>query len=83
MLFEGATSFWETLNGSEDFKGAGSLCHGWSAIPVYLYLKYASGISIDKESYCDVFSKVNAEAKVQNRFFCSKEGNVNEKNVVI
>lgn len=41
MLFDGATSFWETLIGSEDFNGAGSLCHGWSAIPVYLYLKYA------------------------------------------
>lgn len=37
MLAEGATSFWETLNGESDFDGAGSLCHGWSAIPIYYY----------------------------------------------
>ncbi|MBO4356470.1 MAG: family 78 glycoside hydrolase catalytic domain [Clostridia bacterium] len=43
MLSEGATSFWETIKGSEDFNRAGSLCHGWSAIPIkYLceLLKY-------------------------------------------
>lgn len=38
MLDEGATTFWETENGWHDFGDAGSLCHGWSAIPVY-YLK--------------------------------------------
>ena len=37
MLSCGATSFWETLKGHEDFNGAGSLCHGWSALPVYYY----------------------------------------------
>lgn len=37
MLREGATSFWETMGGAEDFGGAGSLCHGWSALPVYYY----------------------------------------------
>ena len=37
MLDCGATSFWETELGSEDFDGAGSLCHGWSAMPVYYY----------------------------------------------
>lgn len=35
MLSEGATTFWETELGGDDFGGAGSLCHGWSAIPVY------------------------------------------------
>ncbi len=35
MLEKGATTFWETELGGEDFGGAGSLCHGWSAIPVY------------------------------------------------
>jgi hypothetical protein len=38
MLDEGATTFWETEKGWQDFENAGSLCHGWSAIPVY-YLK--------------------------------------------
>lgn len=40
MLFKGATSFWETQAGACDFDNAGSLCHGWSAIPVYYYHKY-------------------------------------------
>ncbi len=37
MLREGATSFWETLKGGRDFSDAGSLCHGWAALPVYYY----------------------------------------------
>ncbi len=42
MLDQGATTFWETEKGWEDFEGAGSLCHGWSAIPVYYLLKLLS-----------------------------------------
>ena len=37
MLGRGATSFWETILGEADFDGAGSLCHGWSGMPVYYY----------------------------------------------
>lgn len=37
MLAANATSFWETIEGESAFCGAGSLCHGWSAIPVYYY----------------------------------------------
>lgn len=37
MLREGATSFWETEKGDKDFSYAGSLCHGWSAMPIYYY----------------------------------------------
>lgn len=37
MLEAGATSFWETQQGAADFHGAGSLCHGWSAMPIYYY----------------------------------------------
>ena len=44
MLFRGATSFWETLKGGWDFDLAGSLCHGWSAIPVYFYYAHLLGI---------------------------------------
>jgi alpha-L-rhamnosidase len=44
MLDCGATSFWETLDGAEDFDRAGSLCHGWSAIPVYFLQAYLLGI---------------------------------------
>ena len=28
---------WETEEGDDAFDGAGSLCHGWSAVPVYIY----------------------------------------------
>ena len=44
MLMHDATSFWETIKGSCDFNQAGSLCHGWSAIPVYLYQAYVLGV---------------------------------------
>jgi len=37
MLKDGATSFWEVIEGWKAFGNAGSLCHGWSAIPVYFY----------------------------------------------
>lgn len=37
MLREGATTFWETELGASDFNDAGSLCHGWSALPIYYY----------------------------------------------
>ncbi len=37
MLDFGSTTVWETKDGHNDFDGAGSLCHGWSAIPVYYY----------------------------------------------
>ena len=37
MLDSGATSVWETAEGAPAFRNAGSLCHGWSAIPI-LYL---------------------------------------------
>ena len=37
MLHNGATTFWETIKGAQDFHDAGSLCHGWSALPIYYY----------------------------------------------
>ena len=37
MVEAGATSFWETELGADDFGGIGSLCHGWSAMPVYYF----------------------------------------------
>lgn len=37
MLDAGSTSVWETIDGASDFDGAGSLCHGWSAMPAYYY----------------------------------------------
>ncbi len=40
MLLAGADTFWETEKGASDFDHAGSLCHGWSAVPSYLFGKY-------------------------------------------
>ena len=40
MLDAGATSVWETIDGASAFENAGSLCHGWSAIPVYYLNKF-------------------------------------------
>ena len=37
MLDAGSDTVWETILGEADFNGAGSLCHGWSALPVYYY----------------------------------------------
>lgn len=35
MVLQGATAMWETAAGADDFDYAGSLCHGWSALPVF------------------------------------------------
>lgn len=38
MLAEGNT-VWETIDGASAFDNAGSLCHGWSAIPICYYTR--------------------------------------------
>lgn len=40
MIDAGSTTVWETIEGAAAFENAGSLCHGWSSIPVYYYNKY-------------------------------------------
>lgn len=59
MLYAGATSFWETAVGADDFDHAGSLCHGWSAIPIYFYYRYLLGIvpgeAERKPVFCGVY----------------------------
>ncbi len=37
MIEFGSTTVWETELGESDFANAGSLCHGWSALPIYYY----------------------------------------------
>ena len=37
MLELGNGTVWETDKGESDFSNAGSLCHGWSAMPIYYY----------------------------------------------
>ena len=40
MLDADSSATWETVDGAIAFDNAGSLCHGWSAIPIYYYHKY-------------------------------------------
>lgn len=49
MLGGGTGTVWETAVGAEDFEDAGSLCHGWSAIPIYYYHKLGVA-KYDKEA---------------------------------
>ncbi|MBQ3616232.1 MAG: hypothetical protein II993_09590, partial [Anaerotignum sp.] len=51
MLFQGATTFFETEDGAAAFSDAGSLCHGWSAIPAYLYFAYVLGLKPTSPGY--------------------------------
>lgn len=44
MIYSGANSLWETSVGAEDFSNAGSLCHAWSAVPVYVLYRYHIGL---------------------------------------
>lgn len=37
MLEANSDTVWETSEGSVAFDNAGSLCHGWSAVPIYIY----------------------------------------------
>lgn len=43
MLYSGADTLWETSVGASDFDDAGSLCHAWSAVPVYILYRYHLG----------------------------------------
>lgn len=39
MLDFGSTTVWEEIKGAKAFDNAGSLCHGWSAVPIHFYHK--------------------------------------------
>lgn len=74
MLYHGATAFWETDDGADAFDRAGSLCHGWSCVPVYLYGAYVLGVQPEEPGIwrrkASVLSGISeAEGKL-----CSPEG---------
>ncbi len=54
MLTRGGTTFFETIKAGDDFDRAGSLCHGWSAVPAYLYFAYGAGIQPGKIGFEDI-----------------------------
>ena len=45
MLYSGASTLWETALGAVDFDDSGSLCHAWSAVPVYVFYRYVLGFA--------------------------------------
>ena len=60
MLHEGATTFWETYDPTEQYpqrlamyghRYGKSLCHAWGASPIYLLGKYYLGIQPTKAGY--------------------------------
>lgn len=53
MLYRNATSFWEVINAPDLFRGGWSFCHGWSAIPAYLYHAYILGIKPAKPGFTE------------------------------
>ncbi len=65
----GSTTCWETQYGAADFNNAGSLCHGWSALPVYYYHANVLGFrpltpGFKKfliSPYCDGFHEAEGE----------------------
>ncbi|NMA42103.1 MAG: hypothetical protein GX946_01830 [Oligosphaeraceae bacterium] len=44
MLLSGASTFYEVSGGSLAFDGAGSLCHGWSALPAFYARRVVLGV---------------------------------------
>lgn len=51
MLEKGATTFWETFPGFVDTHWSRSLCHGWSAAPVYFLTSQVLGVTAAAPGY--------------------------------
>ena len=50
MLDAGSDTVWETLDGASAFNLAGSLCHGWSAVPVYIFHRLGIAVADSDEN---------------------------------
>jgi hypothetical protein len=79
MLFQNATTFWETLEGGWDFDLAGSLCHGWSAIPVYFYQAHLSGVRPIEPGFRKFIVEPSNIAIDTNAIIPTPHGNINVK----
>ncbi len=66
MLFSGAETFWETAGGAEEWENGGdggaSLCHGWSAVPVWFFFAYLLGIRPTAPGYAAYTRQSAAES---------------------
>ena len=70
MLFQDSKTFWESYGGADDFEDGGSLCHGWTCLPIYIYYRYVLGITPEfmrgetEEVNCsDYFPKLYGEVE--------------------
>lgn len=45
IVLSGTSCLWETSHGASDFGFAGSLCHGWSALPIFHHYSGVLGVS--------------------------------------
>lgn len=81
MLFEGATSFWETDEGAEDFDRAGSLCHGWSGIPAYFYGAYVLGVRPESPGVWKKYPPVKSGICRAEGMLCTPQGELKIKNL--
>ncbi|MBQ6474142.1 MAG: GNAT family N-acetyltransferase [Victivallales bacterium] len=64
MLRQDATTFWEQSTGQAEFHQAGSLCHGWSAAPVY----YAKALLLGVEPLENGFRRFRVRPFDSGRF---------------
>ncbi len=49
MLKSTGDTLWETIDGAKAFDDAGSLCHGWSALPLYFFQRYILGVKVSAQ----------------------------------
>ena len=76
MLNAGAQTFWETQDGPQGFRGAASLCHGWSSHPLYFLSSEVLGIKPAKPGFKEVLVKPN----LMDMKFVEGKFNIGEKN---
>lgn len=70
MLYQDSKTFWESYGGSDDFEYGGSLCHGWTGLPIYIYYRYVLGVTpefmrgeTDEVHCCDYFPQLYGEVE--------------------
>ena len=76
MLLSGATSLWETADGSTAFNRAGSLCHAWSSVMPYYCGSQLLGVTplepgfarFEVKPYCGKLTHAEGEIPVPGGF---------------
>ena len=78
QLYNNATTFYETEEGSKAFGRAGSLCHAWSAIPAYLYFAYVLGLKPTENGFAKYEIKPLADTGIYEAegLAVTKAGNI-------